>query len=163
MRSPLKEGYWYNTKEFLIKFCQDDPEPSPPSKETTSSNIPETTSKHSLIFLDAAISLQETFPLEPEDEDTTTLNGDDIQHHLRRMLIFQDRVHLKELETVAYRQMLVEKELKTVTSKLKKELVELKEQATYLTQLIVTNRSNLSSVLISEPDIWWLSIHRSSP
>jgi hypothetical protein len=46
--------------------------------------------------------------------------------------------------------MLVEKELKTVTSKLKKELVELKEQANYLTQLIVTNRSNLLSVLESQ-------------
>ncbi len=86
----------------------------------------------------------------PKPEDTTILDDHDFQHHFRRTLIFQDRVNIKNLETIACRQILVEKELKAVTSKLKKELAELKEQAEYLTQLVVSNRLNLLSVLKSQ-------------
>jgi hypothetical protein len=66
------------------------------------------------------------------------------------MLINQDIVNIKNLETIACRQLVVEKELKAVTKKLKKELVDLAEQAEYVTQLIVSNRFNLASTLESQ-------------
>ena len=50
----------------------------------------------------------------------------------------------------ACRQIAVERELKAATLKLKKELAELKEQADYVTKLVISNRLSLASTLESQ-------------
>ena len=166
MVTPTTEGFWFNVREFLITFCQDSPEDTtvtPGVVEQSSTkdvnNIVYTPARKgaknaksppisSLTLLDNAISLHQEFNTSSADADI--LSSNDLQHHLRKMLINQDIVNIKNLETIACRQLAVEKELKAVTKKFKKELADLAEQAEYVTQLIVSNRFNLASTLESQ-------------
>ena len=162
MEAPSQDGFWHNVKCFLIDFCQDPPEvagatkrnePSsvvvsntPKGRKKARKNVPPPVS--SLVLLDTAISLHQGFNSVPED--TNILSNNDLQHHMRKMLVAQDRVNIKNLETIACRQIEVEKELSTVKLKLKKELAELAEQAEHVTELIISNRLNLVSTLESQ-------------
>ena len=168
MVTPTTEGFWFNVREFLMTFCQDSPEYTtvtpgvveqssikevndrctvytPARKRAKNAKSPPVSS---LTLLDNAISLHQEFKTLSADVDI--LSSNDLQHHLRKMLINQDIVNIKNLETIACRQLAVEKELKAVTKKFKKELADLAEQAEYVTQLIISNRFNLASTLESQ-------------
>ena len=159
MYAPSKDGFWHNVKEALITFCQDPPEDTTttPVVGEPSSVISQTSKRRrrptktelplasSLASLDTAISLHQK--LDTVAVDINIMSSNDFQHHIRRMLITQDRVNLKNLETIVCRQIEVEQELKEVKTKLKKELAELAEQAGHVTQLVISNRLNLMTIL----------------